>query len=124
MEDKILGWTTIQQSEELVSAGLDSLTADMCYSRINDVYGYVETPIAHNYNTGLPCWSLGALINVLPKQGKYEPKIDINYNRISYTAADDDVIDELWFYEDGESLIDVLVKTIIRLLNENYIKKL
>jgi len=74
-----LGWTTLEESKQLVEAGLPIETADMSYKWDFDDSRYViATTPAKNWRAPkyaestkikqvLPCWSLGALINLLPE---------------------------------------------------------
>ena len=70
-----LGWTTLEQSKKLVEAGLNPNTADMYYyidelSLIYDDASYSDIVDLFNLD-GMddnltPCWSLGALIGLMP----------------------------------------------------------
>ena len=67
----VRGYTTIEQSKKLLSLGLDPNTADMCYPHFVR-YGadtYNEIPeIAEDidYPYEMPCWSLAALLELMP----------------------------------------------------------
>lgn len=69
------------------------------------------------------CWSLAGLLNILPKEGKYEPFVDIRYNRIEYHAVDDEIQDKdyLLCYADGCSLLDACYEIILKLHEQNLI---
>lgn len=77
--ERPIGWTTINESKRLVYANVDVNTADMYYRNYaNKDYskdarvGGIEC-CRGNHN--IPCWSLGALLNLLPKQiGMYGEK--------------------------------------------------
>lgn len=60
-----LGWTTLEEAKQLVKAGLPVETADMHYW-LAEGREYVYTGKCSDSN-GIPCWSLGALINLLPE---------------------------------------------------------
>ena len=65
------GYTTIEQSKHLVVLGLDPSTADMCYPHFirHGADTYNEIPeIAEdiNYPYEMPCWSLTALLELIP----------------------------------------------------------
>ena len=71
-----LGWTTLEEAKQLIEAGLPVETADMHYFNYGIDYDsnefkaltfpYVDTP--HKVRSwAIPCWSLGALIKLMPK---------------------------------------------------------
>jgi len=76
-----LGWTSKKQAKKLVDAGLDVNTADMAYRRFRVGSDFEWSPECVPYKNYLkqdddgcsfpvnlvkPCWSLGALINLMP----------------------------------------------------------
>ena len=74
MDKPLLGWTTIEQSEKLTGAGLNPDTADMCWLLTNQVLAvpYKECAISDTTPTS-PCWSLGALMNIVQEAFKDSP---------------------------------------------------
>ena len=82
--DKTQHYTTVRQSKILLECGLDPNTADMFFNPQMDVdanvaAGFVETPecypyseIQENRQLYLPCWSFGALYELLPNNDEYE----------------------------------------------------
>lgn len=116
---KQLGWTSIEQSKKLIEAGLDLNTADTFYWK----------------DPCVPCWSLGALIGLLPKtietkkpKNLYFPEILPSNNCVAYTALNGNK--EMVFLkmfatgvESDATLIDNMVSMICWLLENNYIKK-
>ena len=77
--NRLLGWTTLEESKQLLESGLPIETADMSYTYDFDDSRYVITVnpaknwIAPKYAEStkikqvLPCWSLGALMKLMPK---------------------------------------------------------
>ncbi len=69
----VRGYTTIEQSKKLLELGLDPSTADMMYREyetvIGDDYGYAYKiqPFYSSNIDDIPCWSLAALLDVLPE---------------------------------------------------------
>ena len=66
-------YTDLEQSKKL-SKILPSESADMVYQSIEDEYGdgeWESIPINHSLNIGydndVPCWSLAALLSIIPK---------------------------------------------------------
>ena len=75
-----LGWTTLEESKQLLESGLPIETADMRYSFIGE---HIKEATENDYllHTGsvdknsytfkhkflVPCWSLGALMQLLPR---------------------------------------------------------
>ena len=68
--------TTIAQGKKLLELGLDSNTADMCYLSQTPQGDpvYFKRPAVKGddteqyYKTSFPCWSLSALMDLLPSQ--------------------------------------------------------
>lgn len=140
-------YTTIEQSKKLVELGLNPGTADMFYSRRPT--GKSEYSVFPDFKpegrlevftkVDLPCWSLGALMDLLPPsiqtgegmQNQYE--IDIrkywgneeNMYQIAY--GNDRGLSEEWHdminTGEKESLCDVAFDIICWLLENGYIKK-
>lgn len=72
MEEKELGWTTIEEGKKLIEAGLDPETADMEYPQMYyEENGYYEVPSVREKNveigTSIPCWTLGRLLSLMPE---------------------------------------------------------
>jgi hypothetical protein len=81
-----LGWTTLEESQKLLEAGLSPDTADMWYGEVyegfideNGIYSKKSEPyycigltklsssnVSINQIRDIPCWSTGALIELLP----------------------------------------------------------
>lgn len=68
-------YTTVEQSDKLVSLGVDPQTCDMSYWKVNDNEYQIkigkDVAIAFNqfsFRNGYikPCWSLAALLNLIP----------------------------------------------------------
>lgn len=94
IQSRPLGWTTLEESERLLEAGLSPDTADMWYAeRIpkkiegwnliqnGDAYYYLslEKSSENNWSidtiNDIPCWSLGALMNIIKRT---DQKFDIS----------------------------------------------
>jgi len=74
-------YTTIEQSKKLLELGLNPGTADMHYIKIireNDVI-YMPELLYEDKEYDIPCWSLGALLEVMPKSLEDE----VNYYEIT-----------------------------------------
>lgn len=78
-----LGWTTLEEAKQLVEAGLPVETADMCYPHFirggADSYDANPVPCSSlDYPYEMPCWSLGALMQLLPRTIEQEYDLLIN----------------------------------------------
>ena len=80
-----LGWTTLEEAKQLVEAGLNPDTADMYWAP--DAGTVVPTPyitktdnetLIPAYKGAVPCWSLGALIQLLPRTVEQEYNLYVN----------------------------------------------
>lgn len=77
------GWTSVDQAKRLILSNVNPDSADMSYFKLGNQYVMRHIPSGavryrlFSYREGyeLPCWSLGALLNLLPKQiGMYGEK--------------------------------------------------
>ena len=133
-----LGCTTLEQSKKLVETGLDPNTADMFYSRRPT--GKSDYSIFPDFKpegrlevftkVDLPCWSLGALLTLMPKTMKGIPAKaayhltlkenvynawECNYEHFSFG--------ELYEFPAQPTPIEAAVYTILWLLERGYIGK-
>lgn len=100
-------YTDLEQSKKLAEF-LPLESADMCYPKDEFEYNYAKEPVCHYSGIGLahPCWSLAALLDVLPKG-----------TRLLKSATDDIYhcdcpkcnIDE-WFNNPIDACIEMIVK--------------
>lgn len=59
-------YTTIEQSKELLRLGLSPESADMYYNLDNSKIPNIIIGAKDDFRCYIPCWSLGALLEVLP----------------------------------------------------------
>ena len=120
----VRGYTTIEQSKKLVELGLDPSTADMYYfldpTPAGNIYHLavqrVDVGIKNlpQYNEGdIPCWSLSALLELMPY---YEIAKDTDYIVI------DSIGDYALKTEGDETLLDVVVNMLCELIEQKHIK--
>ena len=113
-------YTSIEQSKRLLELGLNPESADMLYTWDTDNKTYYPLPIIddkeHDFPSGLSCWSVGALLEVMPKWDDYSPYI--GKNECFYSNDDN----EIYHREVGTS-IESAYEMIVWLLENNYIKK-
>ena len=105
-------YTDLEQSKKLAEI-LPLESADMCYLKreFNDTF--IETPIVKpigGVEKSLCCWSLAALLGVLPPIEGFCPIIDLDINLIRYEG---NYRDELCF--NGNNLVDVCYELILKL---------
>lgn len=112
--------TTIEQSKKLTELGLSRETSDMFYWCGTDlrIGGYK----AQDKDYDVPCWSLSALLSVIPKHIK-------DYNVLRIDISDNDFA--IWYDEIGygvndelpnitkESAVDACVDMILKLKERN-----
>lgn len=137
-----LGWTTLEEAKKLVDAGLDPNTADMRYEENN--YELLDEWVAYPFGGDIkdfdvlkkefpdsefyPCWSLGALLRLIPKNIKVN---DVNFhffmsydNTNKWSAAYESAFfKRRFFYSLFPNQNDLLINVIHWLLNNNHIKK-
>ncbi len=101
-------YTDIEQSQKLAEI-LPKETADFHFKYYSVLEGWCDIP---HYGTvshikDLPCWSLAALIEALPKIYELKPLIDLEGNSIMYSGLYIDV--------SADNLIDSCVEMIVKL---------
>lgn len=129
-------YTSIEQSKKLLELGLDSESADLYYSRYgielssNKVVdkkvlvGSLEVNTKRLSEEDIPCWSVGALMELMPKirtnYGIMRPKsVKEEGSRFKYRFYY-----EAKYYTDlKETVIDACYEMIVWLLENDYIKK-
>lgn len=132
-------YTDLEQSKKLAEI-LPIESADMCYPKDAFEYHYEKEPVCHYNGIGLahPCWSLTALLNILPNEiitdnrfechyqihiRKYDGGNNITLYQIAY--GNDRGLSGSWHdminTGEKESLIDCCVQMIIELKKMNLI---
>lgn len=114
-----LGWTTLEEAKQLVEAGLPVKTADMYYW-LAEGKEYVYTGKCSDSN-GIPCWSLGALVQLLPRTIKQEYNLLIN-TELWVMYRNPFLKDVECLFDNSPFLIENVKDAIIWLLKNNYIK--
>jgi len=144
------GWTTLEQAKKLVEIGVDPITADMMYVRKVTPFGcsnYTVECTSYKYANLVPddeiesnpCWSLGALENMLPTdistgdepQNKYElryRKHKITENHCVYQLAyGNDKGSSMEWHDmintaERDTMIEAVCDMLFWLLANNHIK--
>lgn len=112
MEYSLKGWTSLDEVEGLVRAGLDIETADMHYwAAEGKLYTFIG--LREDIN-GVPCWSYGRLIDLMPKRiglftliwnisdGVIEYKVDIDSEHTDRLVRKYDIpAMVVWLLENG-----------------------
>lgn len=138
-------YTDIEQSKVLAEI-LPPENADMCYPynrHLNEMYGDISYVMGYkkfNKDTDIPCWSLAALLNLLPSEftqkdkystttykidiRKYKFTDDVDLHQIAYGSIKFDVDGQHSFKDmintgEKENLIDACVQMIINLKELN-----
>lgn len=126
-----MNYTSIEQSKKLLTLGLDPNTADLWYSldetdpdysvlHIDESLDWDEITV---YDRALPCWSLGALLEVMPKIKEfYYPSLykgSFSVTACMYSTQDHDIFK---IYS-GEDFLEAAYNMVVWLLENNYIKK-
>lgn len=125
-------YTTIEQSKKLVELGLNPNTADMCYIQhfdesYNEVTFIEEDPVlAYTIDTiDLPCWSLGALINLIPSiiyKGKDTFSLEMHKDALYLGCYENHRhLNEIWITK--KNLIDAAFEMIVWLLENGHINE-
>lgn len=120
-----MNYTTTEQSKKLVELGLNPGTADMCYPHFirHGADTYNKTPeIAEgiDYPYEMPCWSLGALLEVMPDG------VQTNSNRtgvsVDITFVHNGVVTDSHRVKNN-TYIEAAYNMVVWLLENGYIQK-
>lgn len=132
-ENKMKHYTTIEQSKKLVELGLNPDTADMFYSRRPT--GKSDYSIFPDFKqegrlevftkVDLPCWSLGALIDIMPDviyKDAARATLRIHKDTIYHISyKNSSHLNEIWISK--KTLIDAAFEMVVWLLENGYIRK-
>ena len=128
-------YTTIEQSKKLLELGLNPKSADMWWLYVTAQGKHIammyEEPDSHylarmeSYgiqDAAIPCWSLGALLDVMPKIKEfYYPslyKASFSVTACMYSTQDHDIFK---IYT-GEDFLEAAFNMVVYLLENGYIK--
>lgn len=124
----MIHYTSIEQSKRLLKHGLGIETADMYYGLRE-----YDTPIPYSslidnfYSKGedIPCWSLGALLEVMPQVGdRFSNYPILVRNRDGlYSFTDKMPFAEELDIDYYKTPVEAAYKTVMWLLENGYIKK-
>jgi hypothetical protein len=142
----IRAYTTIEQSRKLAEI-LPLESADMHYNNASiKGINYVDEHRAElmEYNRAIkvlskytinplfeviPCWSLAALLNILPETiedeyGEYDLEINMIYKKPEYVRICDCHHSDFpsWEWDDTKELLDNIVEAVIWLNNNGYLR--
>lgn len=108
----IRSYTDLEQSKMLAEI-LPKESADMLYNKIHSIQEYGDIPLAlpPAKDTDLPCWSLAALLSVLPYPEIWQ------YHSTNRWACSSLIKDTEYLWE-SENPVDSCVEVIIKLHKE------
>lgn len=130
-----MNYTTIEQSKKLVKLGLNPNTADMLWEQhiFESPYVTVKPYTTKGKSIGahiLPCWSLGALLEVMPKTMKGIPEkaaYSLTLKENSYNAWKCNYVHfsfgELYEFPAQPTPLKATYEMVCWLLENGYIKK-
>lgn len=128
-----LGWTDLEQSKELIVAGLDPATADMMYIGSEPFMKEFDSTRKCHLRADTtkekgrwfrPCWSLGKLIDLMPECLFDDTLIILpKQNNAGYFSPDAEGCLIPTHNEVEDTLIESVVKLIVYSLNNGYLKK-
>ena len=132
-----MNYTSIEQVKHLLELGLDSNSADMLWEQHNKEEPYVTIKpwTTKGKSIGahiLPCWSLGALLEVMPKSiiDEYTSKGWLGMCLLYYSSwrwivyySNEDIDSPAIYEEKGDTLIEAAYNMVCWLLEQGYIKK-
>lgn len=119
-----MNYTTIEQSKKLVELGLNPESADMLWEQHNNTKSYVTVKPWTTKGKSLgphiiPCWSLGALLELMPDGTSIFYKY--NYTTIDMVDVNNGVVRNK-HREKGPTPFDAAFSMVVWLLENNYIK--
>lgn len=135
----MIHYTSIEQSKHLIELGLNPSTADMKWrnEKVDNLIHYtVPFPLEEfelcDLEKDVPCWSLEALLDAMPKEitDEYDSKgwlgmcaINVpTWGWIIYYSNDD--VDSLALHEEqADTLLEAVYNMVVWLVENGYIKK-
>lgn len=121
-----MNYTTVEQSKKLLEFGLNPETADMWWTPLNwqltEYYVEVKQDGIGTPKNPIPCWSLGALLELMPKIDNQLPSLRKceNYYCVVYSDIVTRLGDNQW--QNGKTPLEAACNMIIWLLENDYIK--
>ena len=123
-----MNYTTVEQSKKLTELGLDPSTADMCWKRIFDEdhqmsdYRVELLPYKLYSGIGVPCWSVGRLIELMPYR-----ILDNGVSKYLSIVKDKSDTFCITYYDNiiaaFEDIASACFKAIVWLIENHYINK-
>jgi hypothetical protein len=116
----IKSYTDLEQSKKLAEI-LSIESADMCYQVGEDLDGYltktIYTPLMHTpYNDDyVPCWSLSALLSVLPDELKDNHFLSLQKEKNEYCCCYEDINGNSFRHTFADNPVDVCVDMVKKL---------
>ena len=126
-----MNYTSIEQSKKLLELGLSRESADMTYpwyieedgDRFEDGHQITTPKIGKtNWRGYIPCWSVGALLGLMPKCIVVDGDNYFQYIAMGDTVSYCNVKDEKLVLFNYDFLLDSLFAMVVWLIENNYIK--
>ena len=122
--------TTIEQSERLIALGLRKETADMCWlnhALTEDYKDWRAIPIFKDWEKwlrgGIPAWSLGRLIEMMPLDVFPEGGFDNTFTLTKGYPSGYSVEYDGFSYYYKKNIYDTIIEGIEHLIKEGYFNK-
>ena len=113
-------YTTIEQSKKLLKLGLSPESADKYWLNqhcrvIDDETNLTLLQTYYKQEYAYPCWSVGALLEVMPRIDGFKPIIDLDVNCIYYEGRNETI-------NSADTLTEAAYNMVVWLIENNYIK--
>ena len=126
--------TTIEQSRHLAELGVDFKTADLTYEKlVIGGNGYTDFPDEMRYRVrfvhfqlfsgiGIPCWSLEALMELMPEEIVDNHKITIYKDCGIWVCCYQDLNGNVWRSQESCDIVLAAYRMVVWLIENGYIK--
>lgn len=124
--------TTIEQSRHLAELGVDLKTADLTYEKLA-IWNKGDFPEEFQYRLremhfryfsgiGVPCWSLAALMELMPEEVVDNHKVTLYKDGSEWVCCYQDLNGNVWRSQESCDIVLAAYRMVVWLVENGFIK--